>query len=285
MEKFLWKLVSVLIILSSVNSLPINYRLSKYEKEQYDIENEEADTTDEVEPELKIVGGKDAERGNHPHIISLQYNYPGMNRMFHTCGGAIVSPEFIVTAAHCIHPTEMQQYEVAAGLYNLKENEDSEQRRHIWRAYVHPEFKGGISQGDIALIQLELPLIFTSTVNKVGIANETSEPFGGKATLFGWGSTSRTNKPHMPNILQEMEAPIISNKKCRDVLHAGSMITNKNICTGPISGQPSACSGDSGSALTKGDVMIGVVSWGTLIFNVCHLCFFTYTKLQKLYKY
>lgn len=252
---FSWSLILVLSIFTKTFSFPIGYNRSNISEESEDSQNSEI--------LLKIVGGKNAEYGKTPHIISLQYTLAQRNKYYHTCGGAILSPEWVITAGHCINTAEIDKYEVSAGRYNFKTNEAlSEQRRKIWRTFVHPEFLGGISQNDIALIQLETPLIFTQTVNKIQLPTQATEKLVGNATLYGWGSTSNGKLPVMPNVLQTMEAPLISTAKCRELLRAGDLISNKTLCSGPVSGQPSACSGDSGSALSKNDVLLGVVSWG-----------------------
>lgn len=39
-------------------------------------------------------------------------------------------------------------------------------------------------------------------------------------------------------------------------------LSPNNICTGPLSGGLSACSGDSGGPLEQDGTVIGIVSWG-----------------------
>ena len=54
----------------------------------------------EVEEDKMIVGGKDAEEGKYPFYVKINIKYKG--RFFHNCGGALISPEYILTAANCI---------------------------------------------------------------------------------------------------------------------------------------------------------------------------------------
>lgn len=42
-------------------------------------------------------------------------------------------------------------------------------------------------------------------------------------------------------------------------------LNENNICTGPLSGGISPCSGDSGGPLSQNGTLIGIVSWGLQI--------------------
>lgn len=215
---------------------------------------------------LKIVGGHTAAPHSAPWIISLQMYTGRPKRWFHICGGAILSSEWILTAGHCLFNMNGQSFEVVAGAHNLGTDETTtQQRRTVQKAVIYPQYKGGVAPYDIALIQLAQPLQLTTTVQAIQLPSDTNELPRGWATLYGWGSMSKTTTPQLPKTLQTMTVPIISPGLCNEVFkaHQYQLISNElTICTGPIEGTPSACNGDSGSALSQGNYVIGVVSWG-----------------------
>uniref|UniRef100_A0A1B0EZ70 Uncharacterized protein n=1 Tax=Phlebotomus papatasi TaxID=29031 RepID=A0A1B0EZ70_PHLPP len=51
---------------------------------------------DDLKPQTRIVGGQETNIEKFPYQISLEYNKK------HTCGGAIISRNYVITAAHCI---------------------------------------------------------------------------------------------------------------------------------------------------------------------------------------
>lgn len=206
---------------------------------------------------LRVVGGTNAEKHIAPWVISLQFGT-------HLCGGAILAPEWILTAAHCVS-NKRKVLTVAAGRHDLRANVLTEQRRMVWKTFIHPEYTRPIGPNDIALIQLQYPLQFTSSVNRIKLPSSGNDDENGSAILYGWGSISRNKYPLMPSILQTMTAPIMHTDVCRKKMQFGS-ISEKQLCTGATNERLSACLGDSGSALTKGDgssaIIIGIVSWG-----------------------
>lgn len=221
---------------------------------------------------LKIVGGHDAPEHSAPWIVSLQMHAGSPKRWFHTCGGAILAPEWILTAGHCLYGLNSQTIEVVAGAHNLGVNESTtQQRRPIRNTFIYPTYKGGVAPYDIALIRLTRPLNLTSSVRGIQLPSDTQQTPRGWAMLYGWGSISNTNTPKLAKTLQMMKVPIVGANVCSAVLNVEKykLISNElTVCTGPIEGSPSACNGDSGSALSQGNSVIGVVSWGQ---NPCGL--------------
>ncbi|GLH14754.1 Lectizyme, partial [Gryllus bimaculatus] len=83
----------------------------------------------------------------------------------------------------------------------------------------------------------------------------------GTAVLSGWGSTSTSLVPSTPSILQTVEVPLLSFEECWAAV-GGEPLADTNVCSGPLTGGTSACSGDSGGPLAQNGEVIGIVSWG-----------------------
>lgn len=102
------------------------------------------------ETEGRIVGGGPAERGQYPFIVSLQWVV--LTLVSAVCGGSIVSPHVVLTAAHC--ETELPNVGskfAVGGLVHLNETGES-QRIPIDFFYHHPNYTGGVDSDDISLV-------------------------------------------------------------------------------------------------------------------------------------
>ncbi|XP_055680585.1 lectizyme-like [Lutzomyia longipalpis] len=219
----------------------------------------------------RVVGGVEATPHMAPYVVSMQWensNADGSSR--HFCGGVIISHEWILTAAHCITGTPKDgDMMVVAGKHNLHEREAGEQMRKVNRKVTHQQFTGGIGPYDLAMLHLEHPLEFSSTVAAVNLP-QPDTVFTGEAAIFGWGSTSNNLTPNFPATLQWATLPIVDWHECEAVLGGpgATPLHPTNICTGPLDGGHSACHGDSGSALihinptTNVHTLLGIVSWG-----------------------
>jgi len=105
-------------------------------------------------------------------------------------------------------------------------------------------FFSGVGPYDIALIKLSSALKLSSNVKTIALPAAGSEPTG-IATLCGWGSTSTTSTPTMPDKLQEVNLPYVDLVTCSDAvrrLTGSSPVHETNVCTGPLTGGISACS-------------------------------------------
>ncbi|XP_008194710.2 chymotrypsin-like proteinase 6D isoform X1 [Tribolium castaneum] len=218
-------------------------------------------------PNPHIINGDDAAKGQFPYQISYQFGILGVYE--HVCGGSILSPTFIVTAGHCVTEVPTQgDHRIVAGITELNEQNNQRQEIQVVEKIVHPDFNGRVGPNDIALLKLATPLEFGDLVQPIGLPEPGSE-FTGDSVLTGWGSTSTTIVPILPNHLQTVTVPILSYDDCKKAVDAlldenqeNPLNEVSNVCTGPLSKGESACLGDSGGPLAQNGTIVGVVSWG-----------------------
>ncbi|XP_060531128.1 coagulation factor IX-like isoform X2 [Cylas formicarius] len=157
-------------------------------------------------PSGRISYGEVAERGQFPYQVSVQLSL-GFT-FYPSCGGSILSPEYILTAAHCFPIPGAASYQVLAGITNVYDVNVGEQRRNVLNYVIHELYQSGFvlaSPHDIAVVQLTDPLIYTDTIKPIALPPVNAE-FTGIATLSGWGETETGRES---SILLYAEIPLI----------------------------------------------------------------------------
>lgn len=218
--------------------------------------------------ESRIVFGDNAEPHSAPWVVAIQWIILTQTRL--VCGGAILSPTWVITSAHCIQSVlPIGRLELTAGRHDLTKNEPTEQRRIIDRTHIHPNYSipgsgpNDIPIADLALINLKEPLVFNAAVNAcalppydyTGYENTT-------ARLVGWGSKTMGVVPDYPAVLQTINLPIMYIKVCMfDWILGGKVWNETHLCTGPLSGTRAPCNGDMGTPLTNKTTLVGITSW------------------------
>jgi len=206
----------------------------------------------------RIVGGEDATRAEFPYMVAIRRNSSGS--ALHYCGGAIVTNEWIVTAAHCAQGPA-NTYHVVAGDHDNSNDDFSEQIRAVVEIVSHPEYDSFWISNDIAMMKLASPLSFNENTLPAIIPVKGFVPIAPTATTIGWGRLSSGGA--LPNILQKVVVPLKSDAECR-ASYGEEDIFDSMICAGD--NNKDSCQGDSGSPLIcrvgGNDQVCGLTSWG-----------------------
>lgn len=149
----------------------------------------------------------------------------------------------------------MAPLRIVAGLHRLSVMGEKVQSRLTPTVLIHADYTGGVAPFDIALLGPETPLVLEAgLIETIRIPQPNVIPTG-QIRLFGWGSTSMTDTPVIPDVLQTVAKPVLSLEMCREVLDSkfpeGTPLHSTNVCTGPLETEVTACSGDSGGPIVQ----------------------------------
>uniref|UniRef100_A0A3Q2DT94 pancreatic elastase II n=1 Tax=Cyprinodon variegatus TaxID=28743 RepID=A0A3Q2DT94_CYPVA len=209
----------------------------------------------------RVVGGVNVRQNSWPWQVSLQYK--SGSYWYHTCGGTLISSEWVLTAAHCIGS---RTYRVYLGKHDLTANEAGSVAISPTKIIVHPNWDSYNIRNDIALIKLSSPATLSSSITPACLPT-SGEILPDKAPCYvtGWGRLW-TGGP-IADIMQQALLPVVSYSTCSRSDWWGTLVTNNMICAGG-DGEVASCNGDSGGPLNcrnsdgSWDVH-GIVSFGS----------------------
>ncbi|KAE8593691.1 hypothetical protein XENTR_v10019268 [Xenopus tropicalis] len=198
----------------------------------------------------KIVGGYECTPHSQPWQVFFTFN--GRN----WCGGSLISPRWIISAAHCYQPPKTLV--ALLGEHDLKKKEGTEQHIQVEAAYKHFSYKDEAYDHDIMLVKLAKPAQYNQYVQPIPVARSCPTD-GAKCLVSGYGNLLAYNTRY-PDQLQCLDLPILSDSSCK--ASYPRMISENMFCAGFLEGEKDSCKGDSGGPLICSGELYGVVSWG-----------------------
>ncbi|MBS1848381.1 MAG: trypsin-like serine protease, partial [Actinobacteria bacterium] len=210
-------------------------------------------------PSPKIVGGAPAAPGSWPSMVALVHSSNANNYQAQFCGGTVIDPSWILTAAHCIVNETPGSINVLVGTQSLT---SGGVRLPVAELRAFPGYNATTFDGDYGLIRLATP---TSAPLQAFTAQGVDPAPGTQATVTGWGDLA-AGAGNYPTSLNQATVPIISNTTCAEAGYF-SQITGQMICAGQSPYKSvDTCDGDSGGPLLVSQggrwVEVGITSWG-----------------------
>lgn len=211
--------------------------------------------------EPRIVGGQQAQEGRYPYAVSLTLSSR------HFCGGSLIAPDMVLTAAHC--GTQGDVY-VEIGRFDQLTTTQYE-RIQVEDEFPNPYYMSGES---LRHDQLLMKLSTASTVTPVQVNFDPNVPVVGQnVKIMGWGLTVPDQDTSLSTILMVADLQTISNEECSASVNPSypwsnyeGQISDDMLCA-YVEGIDS-CQGDSGGPMViesfsgGQDLQVGVVSWG-----------------------
>ncbi|BBC32954.1 hypothetical protein SGFS_042480 [Streptomyces graminofaciens] len=228
--------------------------------------------------DAKIIGGSETTIGTAPYMAQLWY-YDDNTGIGFFCGGSVVSPTKILTAAHCV---DKDYYDWAAngvvvtGTQQLPTKVTDANgavvdvdyhggtRSLVARQWNHSSYDEDAIDNDVAVLTLAEP-VKAAPIKMTTSGDTASYAKDIPAKVYGWGRTSSTSDA-VSQTLKTADMPVVTDTTCGN-FWGDLFVKGHMFCAGKPSGgtdktTTASCNGDSGGPLVYKNKVIGVVSWG-----------------------
>jgi secreted trypsin-like serine protease len=220
-----------------------------------------------AEPTPRIVGGILAPNHAYPFMAAIEFTSDN----FQFCGGTLIAPTKVLTAAHCLDTSEPVHVRIGTNNRVI----DPGQIVSVISQVSHPKFNPNTLDYDVAVFTLAAPVVLNDNKNLMKLPEACTSllcitGLAKPATLVrtaGWGATNPNNPNGSASIdLRQVDVPLVDNTTCNTAVGPG--VTSRMICAGFAVGGKDSCNGDSGGPLfgylgiARTGLQTGIVSWG-----------------------
>jgi len=218
--------------------------------------------------------------GEWPHMCAVLHDKPldnGETANLYKCGGSLIAPGVILTAAHCINDFKPypQQLKVRCGEWDTQQQVEAlpHQDRYGASVKIHPEFNPKNLQNDVALIFVDSDFELNFHVDTVCLPRPNQQYDSSQCFATGWGKDNFGAEGEYQVVLKEVELNTVNNYECEQALKGSRLgrrfkLDPSFMCAGGEPGKDT-CKGDGGSPLVCPDPFdpqhfdqVGIVAWG-----------------------
>lgn len=227
-----------------------------------------AATADRPAPAERIISGTVADPAEWPAIAAMYFSPPRAGgREFLICGGAVIAPRYVLTAAHCVEGVKPSRLAMVVGRPVLSDK-SAGQRIEVASIAVDPAYRPPFYRGDFAVLELRSDANVTPAVLPSPEQDAEATPEGATVRVAGWGGTKPSGR-RASKILLTADETVRDARTCSR-FYGRAYKLREQICVrgnpAPGGGVNGACYGDSGGPLMadtlSGPLLVGVVSGG-----------------------
>jgi len=225
--------------------------------------------------------------GEWPHMCAVLHEKPVEQEAgysgepetvnLYQCGGSLIAPGVLMTAAHCVdkfrqNPTELK---IRCGEWDTQHQTEPypHQDRKVSNIDIHPEFDGRNLQNDFAVLFVSEEFILDQHLDTACLPGPNEVFDGTTCFATGWGKDQFGAAGQYQVVLKEIDLPVVNQGECQDKLRSTRLgqkfkLHDSFLCAGGINGKDT-CKGDGGSPLVCPStedpntyIQAGIVAWG-----------------------
>lgn len=174
------------------------------------------------------------------------------------CGGTLIDPDSVLTAAHCLEGAT--NVDLAVGRTVLSQNQGQVRSATDW--FIPSGYDGSEDDRyDAAVLTLDRPVDGITPIKLATARQDGLERPKRNLTVAGWGTTSENG--NTSDRMRDVSVPVVSDTRAREAYGSRSYFPNLMVAAG-ARGQDS-CQGDSGGPLFKPSdnrTQVGIASFG-----------------------